>query len=480
MSTQPSLIEIDYLPQPFQWKFHTSSSRFKIIAGGRRVGKSFSMIQECIQKCLAGKSRNVWWVSPTLTDAREVGWEALKSQLPELETAIKYMNETRMICGFSNGSQLMFKSAEKERSLRGRGLDHVAVDEAAYILREIWTKALRPALSDRKGTGTLGSTANGRNWFWEQYKSAKKQKEVQKRKTWDYFHWPTTISTLIDPEEIEAARNELSDIDFRQEYLAEFITRAGMVYEDFSEENIIPSFSLEDYHDIYLGADFGFANPTAICFMAVDIRDDTVTQFDEIYIERKSIVEIADMIDETLRKNGIPKWRVKAIFTDPAGNAEELTSGISPVDYLRMERDWRVENKGSLIVYGLHLVRSFIRSASGHRKFFVLNKCFNTTKSLMGYSYAIQRITDLVKEEPLKDGVHDHMCDAIRYFFVNRFDKAKWVSKEADIHDYRGLGKPSQIHIKKCSQCRRPFSSRGGRNQPPFMCLECRKIKERT
>ena len=26
-----------------------------------------------------------------------------------------------------------------------------------------------------------------------------------------------------------------------------------------------------------------------------------------------------------------------------------------------------------------------------------------------------------LKQEPLKDGFHDHGCDMIRYFFINRF-----------------------------------------------------------
>ena len=26
-----------------------------------------------------------------------------------------------------------------------------------------------------------------------------------------------------------------------------------------------------------------------------------------------------------------------------------------------------------------------------------------------------------LKNEPIKDGLHDHGCDALRYFFLNRF-----------------------------------------------------------
>lgn len=211
--------------------------------------------------------------------------------------------------------------------------------------------------------------------------------------------------------------------------------------------------------------------------MAVDNRTEEVVMFDEIYESRTNIEQLSDIIETTLKKWGIPKYRVKRIYTDPAGNAEELTSGISPVDYLRMERGWKVENKGSLIVYGLHLVRSYMKAADGKRKFFILNTCINALKSISGYSYAVQRITDLVKEEPLKDGIHDHMCDAIRYFFVNRFDKAKWVAKEADIQSYLGeaVKKPT---FKRCAVCHLPFPSKTSLRQPPHICNKCKELND--
>ena len=37
------------------------------------------------------------------------------------------------------------------------------------------------------------------------------------------------------------------------------------------------------------------------------------------------------------------------------------------------------------------------------------------------YRYPEQKEGADLKPDPLKDGFHDHGCDMIRYFFINRF-----------------------------------------------------------
>ena len=453
---------IDYCPLPYQAEFHLSSSRFNIIAGGRRVGKSLACLHAAIAHCLSTPEAVCWWVSPTLGDAREVGFEEFKKNLDVLSPAISYINETRMKIGFRNGSVLVFKSSESENSLRGRGLTMVVIDEAAFISPSVWKKILRPALSDRQGRAILCSTPNGRNWFHQQYEDAGQRTKM----SWSRYHWPTNLNPLITADDLADAQRELSSIDYRQEYLAEFITRAGLVFDDFSENNILSSFKLESFHDIYLGMDFGFAGYTAVCFMAVDSRIGTVTQFDEILVSRTDIDRVINQIKER-------KLSIKAIYCDPAGNAEELTSGISPVDTLRKAK-FEVINRASSIAPGLALVRSFIKAADGSIKFFVTPNCTNTLKSLETYSYKMVKATELVKEEPDKDGFSDHMCDAIRYFFVNRFDKSKYVVDKVDTYNYLQVEtNPRKTIMKRCGLCHSLFPSKTPKGKPPLICNTC-------
>jgi len=464
-------IELDYAPHPYQETIHGSPHRFNLIVGGRRVGKSKMALMELIKHCLETPKAMAWWVAPTITMAREVGWEEFKEYKDDLAPAIESCHETLLRVKFKNGSQIYFKGADNERSLRGRGLTYLVIDEAAFVEPEIWTRALRPALSDRKGRVLLISTPNGRNWFYGQAAFA------HNSDTWGYQHWPTMMNPLIGEDELIEAAQTVSEMDFRQEYLAEFITKEGLVYDNFSDHNIIdPGMpSMHDW-DVYLGVDFGYANPTAICFMAVDRVEGKVIQFDEIYVARKSIDEIQDMIIDVLLRNNLHPGIVKAIYTDPAGNATELSSGISPVDFLRQgDFRWPVYNKGSEIAPGIALVRSYLEAKDGTRRYFITSNCIHTIRSLTGYTYAKQaKNNETIKEEASKDGIHDHMADAVRYFFVNRFDNASWIATTPEQYSYGvDMHSKSRPIQKRCQGCHSKFFSKTPISEPPYFCKGC-------
>ncbi len=473
-------LEIDYEPFPYQEELHVDDRRFKTVVGGRRVGKSQVALQEAIVHCLTTPNALCWWVGPTYRDAKEVGFEMFMEYAEQLKPALTGIHHTNLYITFINGAKLYFKGSDKPDSLRGRGLTFVVLDEAAFCKEEVWTKVLRPALSDRKGRALFPSTPNGRNWYYFLHKRAAAP-STQSRWSWSAYHWPTALNPIIGPEEIEDAKNNLSDLDFRQEYMAEFITRAGMIYDDFKQDNIIDSFNEEvpptQYtHTFFIGMDFGYANPTAACLMAIDNKTEKVYQIDELYVVRTPIEKISTQLQQMIGRHGLKMGDIRFIYSDPAGNADEISSGISPVDYLR-GRGWRVDNKGSEVAPGLALVRSYILNASGKRRFFVHKRCKETIKSIYGYTYKLG-IRGAPLEEPDKDGVHDHACDAVRYFFVNRFDHAKYFWSDLEQKPYSGDNSTKSRIMKRCGTCRLPFISRTPKHAPPFLCKECTDKEE--
>lgn len=469
-------IEIDYSPYPYQIELHKHPARFKVIVGGRRVGKSLMSLQELLVHCITTPKATAWWVAPTIAMAREVGWDEFIGMKDQFMPGITTIHDTLMRVRFTNGSVLYFKGGDSEKGLRGRGLTMVVVDEAAFLSEEIWTRALLPALADKQGRAILISTPNGRNWFYQMALQAAREQELGNPR-WAYWHWASSMNPMMTPSELNEISKSISEMDFRQEFLGEFVTRGGMVYDEFGVDNILPpgTPSLHDF-DIYLGMDFGYANPTAICFMAVARDTRNVIQFDELYLTRMKMEDILSEIVAKLRHHNIEPSSVKAIFSDPAGNSEELSSGISPVDFLRMSQHrFNVVNKTTRIAPGVALVRSYIRNAAGERRYHVTPNCRETLKSLMGYTYDKKDNTEIVKEEPFKDGIHDHMCDAIRYFFVNRFDHAKYVANQVESHNYNTDPASRGTIMKRCanSRCRASFASSTPKSQPPYYCRSC-------
>lgn len=451
-------INIDYNPFPHQLEAHNSSARFVAINGGRRAGKSEYAIQELIKHAIQTPDGLSWYLAPTYRDAKEIGWDKFKQHIPTLTPVISKINESELKVIWLNGHQTYFKGTDNRASLRGRGLTKAILDEVAFQHPDVWYTIVRPALMDKHGSAILITTPNGKNWFYQLYRDDS---------TFIHYTWPTAINPLITEDELSSIRDSLSLRDYRQEVLAEFVTAAGLVYDEFSEDNK----TIDDivFNEVRLGIDFGFANPTAVAFMDYNSIDDEVTQFDEIYEERKDIYTLIELINAKLRYYGISNV---IIYTDPAGNAAELSSGISPVDALR-KAGFVVRNKGSEIAPGVAMVRSFIRNANGKVRFKVHSRCKNAIRSLEGYTYDKRNTTEEVKEEPLKDGIHDHMCDAIRYYFVNRFDQAKYVSSSLpDVYYNREDGRKLTI-MKRCVSCRRTFVSHTPADKPPFKCSAC-------
>jgi hypothetical protein len=115
------------------------------------------------------------------------------------------------------------KSADNPDALRGEGLNFVVIDECAFVKEDAWLEALRPALADRKGGALFISTPKGHNWFWNLWHGADGS-------DWKAWRFTSYDNPFIDNAEIDAARSQLPERTFSQEFLAEFIDDAGGVF----------------------------------------------------------------------------------------------------------------------------------------------------------------------------------------------------------------------------------------------------------
>ncbi len=187
---------------------------------GRRWGKT--ELGKAALLDVARRGGVGWWIAPTYGVADAV-WRDLKGTLEGIWTDKSEQARRVELLG---GGTIQVRSGHDPDALRGAGLDLAVLDEAAFMPEEVWTGAVRPALSDRRGRALFLSTPNGMNWF---------HRLVQRGldpliPDWQSFHHPTSSSPLIHPDEVAAARLEMPDRWFRQEYLAEFIADAGQVF----------------------------------------------------------------------------------------------------------------------------------------------------------------------------------------------------------------------------------------------------------
>jgi hypothetical protein len=91
----------------------------------------------------------------------------------------------------------------------------VVIDEASFIsdLEDGWLNSIRPTLTDYKGRALFLSTPRGKNYFYSLYLKSGEQ-------DWQSFKFSTYDNPHIDPSEIDAARAQLPEVVFEQEYMA--------------------------------------------------------------------------------------------------------------------------------------------------------------------------------------------------------------------------------------------------------------------
>lgn len=220
-------MELDWTLLPWQLDVWNDPARFKILACGRRTGKSNLAIKLLLAKALqAPEGSAVVYVAPTLSQARQICWEALLEQGKDI---IKSAHVNNMDIVLKTGRRIHVRSGENQDTLRGLKLYFAVIDEASFVKEEVFTKIIRPALADLRGEAVIVSTPDGRNHFYEWFKLGQEGTDPD----WKSWHFTTKDNPTIPVDEIEAARRTLSTFVFKQEFEANF-SNAGQ--EIFKEE----------------------------------------------------------------------------------------------------------------------------------------------------------------------------------------------------------------------------------------------------
>jgi len=208
-----------------QREVFNSTARFKIVAAGRRFGKSRLAAWILLIEALQSKSKDVFYVAPTYQQARDIMWGVLKELGHEV---IASAHENTSVLTLVNGRKIYLKGADRPDTLRGVGLAYVVIDEYADIKPNVWEQILRPSLADVQGKALFIGTPKGRNHFYELWKYAEDQKDDD----WEAFHYSSYDNPLIPASEIEAAKSSMSSFAFRQEFMASFEAASRDIFKE--------------------------------------------------------------------------------------------------------------------------------------------------------------------------------------------------------------------------------------------------------
>lgn len=220
------MAELNFKLLKWQQSVFQDKHRFKVVAAGRRCGKSrLSAVTLLIEALNCPDGSAVMYIAPTLGQARTIIWDLLH----ELgRPVIKSSHVNNLEITLVNGKKILVRGADNPDSLRGVSLTYVVLDECAFIKQDVWEKIIRASLSDKKGRALFISTPSGRNWFYDIYKLGQEETDEE----WKSWHFTTKDNETIDPKEIEAAQRTLSSFAFKQEYLSSFDNAGQDIFKE--------------------------------------------------------------------------------------------------------------------------------------------------------------------------------------------------------------------------------------------------------
>lgn len=356
------------------------------------------------------KKRLVWYVAPSYRMAKQIMWPELVESIPR--AWVKKYNETILTITLVNGTKIELKGADNPDSLRGVGIHYLVMDEVQDIDPEAWTKVLRPTLASTGGHALFIGTPKAYNFLHQLWSLGQKEEA----RAWQSWQFPTITSPFIPLEEIEAAREDMDEKSFKQEFEASFETMSGRVYHAFDRKvHAKRELAFDPTLPIWIGQDFNIDPMSSVVFQKQ--RNGELWAIDEIVLPSSNTYELCDELERRY-------WRYLdqiTIYPDPAGAYRGHQRGESDLDIFR-ERGFKRQKyrrKHPPVADRVNAVNRLLMSANGTVKMYVDPRCKHFINALEQTLYVPGS-----REVDKKAGV-EHAADAGGYCIEFEFPTRK-------------------------------------------------------
>lgn len=321
-------IQIPYLPRRI-WATilhpELDNHRFAVIVAHRRFGKTVGMVNQLIKAALTNErvSPQYAYLAPFRNQAKRIAWNYLKYYTRVIR-GLK-INETELFVEIPStipgavGARIYIVGGDKPDVLRGTYWDGVVMDEYAQMRPYLWTEIIRPAVADRKGFVYFIGTPKGQNAFYEIWQKAKR------RKTWFTYLSRVDESGVLDEEEVESMKEDMTETEVRQELYCDFTASASEVVIpiDLVTESASRKLTEKDVPKgtpVILGVDIARFGDDRTC----------IFKRQGLWVEEPLVykgLSVTDVVDRVIW--AMQRWKPDMVFVD-SGNM-----GAGAIDRLR-------------------------------------------------------------------------------------------------------------------------------------------------
>jgi phage terminase large subunit len=257
------VIEIPYKPRTQQLAIHDlmDEKRFGVVVAHRRMGKTVSAINHIIKDAILNQKEapRYAYIAPTYGQAKRVAWDYLVKYADPLGGS---SNISELRVDFW-GRRIQLYGSDNPEALRGQYFDGVILDEIGDQNPKIWTDIIRPALADRKGWCLFIGTPKGHNHFKEL------RDRAEKEEGWGLLEFKASETGVVDETELKAARNEMGEDKFRQEFECSFDAAVegsyyGQILNELEDKKHMQEIPREELSRTFTAWDLGMGDSTSI------------------------------------------------------------------------------------------------------------------------------------------------------------------------------------------------------------------------
>ena len=366
--------------------------RFVCAAISRRQGKTYitNVIGQLVSLV---PGSHILIMSPNYS-LSQISFDLQRQLIKHFDLEVVRDNAKDKVIELSNGSTIRMGSVNQVDSTVGRSYDLIIFDEAALADgKDAFNVALRPTLDKENSKAVFISTPRGRNnWFADFYYRGFSE---------EFHDWASIRATYhenprFSDNDISEAKKAMSQAEFAQEYLADFNTYEGQVW-NFNFEECVADLSQLDTSkmDVFAGLDVGYKDPTALCVIAYDWDEQKYYLIDE-YMDAERTTEqhareISKMID---------KYNIDWIYIDSAAQQTRFD--------LAQNYDISTINAKKSVLDGIGHAAGIIDN-----DLLIINQTCHQSLSAVD-QYQWDPNPNLLKEKP-KHNMASHMSDALRY-----------------------------------------------------------------
>jgi hypothetical protein len=517
---------VNWQPHVGQQPVAENPCRHKVLAAGRRFGKSFGgatdkLLPEVFytkpiadQLIDEGKKRIFWIVGPNYSDSEKefrVIWNwCRRLEIPMDKPGSYNSTETGQmkISLWNNAMEIEAKSAQNEERLVGEGLSGVILSEAAKLKKKVWIKYIQPTLADYQGWSYHSSTPEGKNWFYELWR----QGQDPLNKNWASWRMPSWINNYvyktptlesdvrlaidlmkrtsqsvykihrdfnltIDPIILDSL-NELTSEAFLQEYGADFTEFVGRVFKEFDEERHVTDLDYNPGWQTFAACDYGYSNPNVWLVIQVG-KWGEINVLDEIYEEGLDPEDFADEI----RWRRLNPANLHYFFPDPAdpgaSSILERKLGIRAMGGTGGELNNRINHIRKALREPRHTIEDpydTLEAETIRPRLLFDRRCKRTIQDMLDYRYPekeADRETSTKRFDlPMKK--FDHGPEALGRFFAGYFGqfgkpKAGTIIHDASFNDTDDDNEDLGLFDEKPEKYRRPASHERRREDFPVI-----------